>query len=163
MIFYESFLDALNFAFLWLSPLHNSPSQTPFRGEVNVTTQWTLSDTYVGSTFFSGFDHEAISDPTHGRVKSFGLSFSVRCPCAYVLKLLTSYVNQATAQSLNLSYASGDTFILRADSKTTLSSGTSGLGRNSVRLQSKKTWGASTVVLDLRHMPRGCGYVAILS
>ena len=29
---------------------------------------YTLSDTYQGSGFLSGFAHQAIADPTHGRV-----------------------------------------------------------------------------------------------
>ncbi|KAG9076025.1 hypothetical protein FRC06_009755, partial [Ceratobasidium sp. 370] len=85
-------------------------------------------------SFLSGFDHIAIADPTHGRV---------------------NYVNQATAQSLNLTYASGNTFIMRADYKTKLSS--SGPGRNSVRIQSKKQYSTHVEVMDVRHMPQGCG------
>jgi hypothetical protein len=30
---------------------------------------YTVSDTFIGSSFLSGFDHQAIADPTHGRVK----------------------------------------------------------------------------------------------
>jgi hypothetical protein len=29
---------------------------------------YTLVDNYVGSSFLSQFEHEAIADPTHGRV-----------------------------------------------------------------------------------------------
>lgn len=29
---------------------------------------YTLVDNFVGSSFLTGFDHEAIADPTHGRV-----------------------------------------------------------------------------------------------
>lgn len=57
-----------------------------------------------------------------------------------------------TAKSQNLTYASSDHFVLRADSKTTLSP--SGLGRNSVRLSSNKQWGTSVLVADIRHMPQ---------
>lgn len=71
MISYENFLNIFNVASSLISPLYYNPFQAPFHGngEVNATTQWSLSDTYIGSSFFSGFDHEAISDPTHGRVK----------------------------------------------------------------------------------------------
>jgi hypothetical protein len=33
-----------------------------------VATAYSLVDNYVGSSFLSGFVHEAIADPTHGRV-----------------------------------------------------------------------------------------------
>lgn len=49
-----------------------------------------------------------------------------------------NYVDQATALAQNLTFASGNTLILRADSKTTLSS--SGPSRNSVRIRSVKTY-----------------------
>lgn len=49
-----------------------------------------------------------------------------------------NYVDQATALSKNLSYANGDTFILRADDTTVLSA--SGPGRDSVRIRSVKTY-----------------------
>ncbi|KAL4250119.1 Glycoside hydrolase family 16 protein [Abortiporus biennis] len=95
---------------------------------------YTLSDNYVGSNFLSTFTHEAIADPTHGRV---------------------NYVDQATAVAKNLTFASGNTLILRADSTTTLSP--SGPGRNSVRIKSVKTYTTHVAVFDVRHMPQGCG------
>ena len=64
-------------------------------------------------------------------------------------------MSQSQAQSLNLTYANGNTFILRTDYTTTLSA--SGPGRNSVRLQSNKAYGNSLLVADIRHMPQGCG------
>jgi len=95
---------------------------------------YNLADSYVGSNFFSTWSWQAIADPTHGRV---------------------NYVDLGTAQSKNLSYASGSTFIMRADHTTTLSA--SGPGRNSIRIQSNKQYTTSTVVWDIRHMPEGCG------
>ena len=47
-------------------------------------------------------------------------------------------MDQGTSQNLNLTYASADTFILRADYKTHLDP--SGPGRNSVRIKSQKTF-----------------------
>ncbi|PPQ92277.1 hypothetical protein CVT25_008585 [Psilocybe cyanescens] len=66
-----------------------------------------------------------------------------------------NYVDAGTAASQNLTFASGNTFIMRADSKKTLSS--SGAGRNSVRLQSNKQYTTSVMVFNIRHMPQGCG------
>ena len=31
-------------------------------------TSYTLSDTYMGGGWLTGFSHQAIMDPTHGRV-----------------------------------------------------------------------------------------------
>ncbi|KAF8636312.1 hypothetical protein AX17_003632 [Amanita inopinata Kibby_2008] len=95
---------------------------------------YTLSSNIVGSDFYNTFDFEAISDPTHGRV---------------------NYVNQATAVSQNLTFASTNTFIARADYSTVLNP--TGPGRNSVRIRSKNTYTTSVVVFDMRHMPQGCG------
>ncbi|KZT36648.1 endo-1,3(4)-beta-glucanase [Sistotremastrum suecicum HHB10207 ss-3] len=94
---------------------------------------YSLKDNFVGSSFLTGFTHEAIADPTHGRV---------------------NYVDQATALSKNLTYASGNTFIIRADDTTTLSA--SGPGRNSVRIRSVNTYTTHVAVFDIRHMPQGC-------
>nr|VWO94484.1 Mixed-linked glucanase [Ganoderma boninense] len=95
---------------------------------------YSIADSHVGTDFLSAFTHEAISDPTHGRV---------------------NYVSQSTALSKNLTFASGDTLILRADDTTVLSS--SDPGRDSVRLQSKKTYTEHVTVWNIRHMPQGCG------
>ncbi|KZT20534.1 glycoside hydrolase family 16 protein [Neolentinus lepideus HHB14362 ss-1] len=94
---------------------------------------YTLSDNIVGAAFNDFFQYEAIADPSHGRV---------------------NYVDQATAQRKNLTYAHDDTFILRADYTTYLSA--SGPGRDSVRLQSSKTYTTHVAVFDIRHMPQGC-------
>lgn len=51
---------------------------------------------------------------------------------------LRNYVDQDTAISENLTFASDDTFILRADFTTTLNA--SGPGRDSVRIRSNKAY-----------------------
>lgn len=95
---------------------------------------YSRTDSIVGSGFNSAFTYQAIPDPTNGRV---------------------NYVNAQTAASLNLTYASSNTFILRSDFTTKLSS--SGPGRNSVRIQSNKQWTTAVMVFNMRHMPQGCG------
>ncbi|TFK73373.1 laminarinase [Pluteus cervinus] len=92
------------------------------------------TDSHSGSSFLSAFSYEAIADPTHGRV---------------------NYVDAGTASARNLTYASGDRFILRSDYTTKLGSG--GAGRNSVRLKSNKQYTTSVMVFNVRHMPQGCG------
>ena len=47
-------------------------------------------------------------------------------------------MDQGTSRDLNLTYASSDTFIMRADYKNHLDP--SGPGRNSVRIKSQKTF-----------------------
>ena len=47
---------------------------------------FTLSDTYQGSGFLSGFSHEAISDPTHGRV--YVSTLLPPCPCSPSLRIV---------------------------------------------------------------------------
>ncbi|KAH9927491.1 2 beta-glucan [Epithele typhae] len=93
-----------------------------------------LKDKFVGEDFFTGFSHQAIADPTHGRV---------------------NYVDQATAKAQNLSFASDTSFIMRADSFTVLDA--NGPGRNSVRIQSNNKYATHVSVYDIRHMPQGCG------
>ncbi|RDB27908.1 putative glycosidase C21B10.07 [Hypsizygus marmoreus] len=92
------------------------------------------TDSHQGSGFLKSFSYQAISDPTHGRV---------------------NYVDSATAASQNLTYSSGDHFLLRADFKKVLTA--SGPGRNSVRLKSNKQYTTSVTVFNVRHMPQGCG------
>ncbi|KAK7036466.1 hypothetical protein VNI00_011663 [Paramarasmius palmivorus] len=94
----------------------------PLVAHVNAAT-YSISDNFVGQSFLSGFSVLNIADPTHGRV---------------------NYVDANTARNQNLTYGSGDTFILRADSKSVLNP--NGPGRNSVRLQSNKQFGRSVMV-----------------
>lgn len=78
---------------------------------------YSVSQSIVGSDFFSSFNWEAIPDPTNGRV---------------------NYVDMPTAVAQNLSYASQDSFILRADDTTILDP--NGPGRNSFRIRSNEMY-----------------------
>lgn len=95
---------------------------------------YTLDECVRGEGFYDSFNFENITDPTHGRV---------------------TYVNQTTAERLNLTYATSDTFILRADDTAILSVNDS--GRNSVRIRSNHKYHEHVVVFDIEHMPEGCG------
>ncbi|KAF8830009.1 hypothetical protein HHX47_DHR2000277 [Lentinula edodes] len=97
---------------------------------------YTQSTSYIGNDFISGdFNFFTAADPTAGRV---------------------TYVDQATAAAANLTFATDDVFVLRADDTTVLSA--SDPGRKSVRLESVLTFGSpSAMVLDIAHMPEGCG------
>ncbi|KAG8994753.1 hypothetical protein FRB94_012586 [Tulasnella sp. JGI-2019a] len=96
---------------------------------------YTLTDNFVGPSFLSGFNWEAIPDPTHGAV---------------------NYTDQAFAIQQNLTFTSHDTLILRADSTHTTNYPT-GPGRNSVRIRSNKLYSNTVTIMNLRHMPVGCG------
>ncbi|KAF9233225.1 glycoside hydrolase family 16 protein [Melanogaster broomeanus] len=95
---------------------------------------YTLSECIVGEGFYESFNFEAIADPTNGRV---------------------NYVDEETAVMLGLTFAIGDTFIMRADDTTVLSP--SGPGRNSVRIRSNNVYTTHVAVFDIQHMPQGCG------
>ncbi|KAI5118460.1 hypothetical protein M0805_006279 [Coniferiporia weirii] len=96
--------------------------------------QFNLKDNFVGKEFLTGFDWWTADDPTHGRV---------------------NYVDQNTALSKNLSFASEDVFVMRADSTNVV--GASARGRDSIRITSHNSYTDAVIVLDLAHMPEGCG------
>jgi hypothetical protein len=66
------------------------------------------------------------------------------CVLFLVFFINRNYVDQGTAQALNLTYASDDTFILRADDTSVLDPW--GPGRNSVRIQSWASYNQHVVV-----------------
>ncbi|EPT04508.1 hypothetical protein FOMPIDRAFT_131833 [Fomitopsis schrenkii] len=93
---------------------------------------YTLADAYIGGAFFETWEWQTIADPTHGDV---------------------NYVDLGTAISQNLTYATFDTFVMRADS-TNVVNGTT--GRSSNRILSNRAYTESVAILDLQHMPQGC-------
>ncbi|EGN97292.1 glycoside hydrolase family 16 protein [Serpula lacrymans var. lacrymans S7.3] len=95
---------------------------------------YNVADNIVGNGFYNSFGFEAIADPTAGRV---------------------NYVDLATAQSLNLTYTNGNSFVIRADDTTVLTA--SGPGRNSVRVKSNTAYTTHAAIFGIAHMPEGCG------
>lgn len=95
-----------------------------------------LAEVVQGNDFFDSFIWETFDDPTHGRV---------------------NYVDKDTAKATNLSYASPDNskFIMRADAYGIVAQGAK--GRDSVRISSRTSHCQSLVILDVEHMPTGCG------
>lgn len=92
---------------------------------------WVLQTTSAGSNFINAFDYFTESDPTHGFVQ---------------------YVDGATAVSNRLVYTQGDQVVIKADNATV-----SPNGRPSVRIVSKNSYNQGLFLLDLEHMPVGCG------
>ncbi|QRW21271.1 glycoside hydrolase family 16 protein [Rhizoctonia solani] len=77
---------------------------------------------------------QTFNDPTHGRV---------------------NYVDQGYAKTNNLTYASESKFVMRADAVN--NSKSHPRGRDSIRVASKQHYEDSVLILDLTHMPTGCG------
>jgi hypothetical protein len=101
---------------------------------VACATSYTLVDKFYGTTFFNNFDFFTAADPTHGYV---------------------TFVNQSVAQSGGLISASSNTApVYMGADHTHVASGS---GRQSVRITSKKAYNGALVLLDLTHMPTGCG------
>ncbi|KAJ7148542.1 glycoside hydrolase family 16 protein [Mycena crocata] len=95
---------------------------------------YSRSENIVGTGFYNSFNFQAIGDPTNGRV---------------------NYVDKATAQAQNLTFASANKFVLRADAHNVVSP--SARGRNSVRIRSNNAYTTHVAVFDIAHMPQGCG------
>ncbi|KAF1959042.1 hypothetical protein CC80DRAFT_467297 [Byssothecium circinans] len=91
---------------------------------------YVLQDDYMSNDFFSNFEFFTAPDPTNGFVK---------------------YVDQATAKSLNL---------LNTTAKASWGVDTKSqdpAGRASIRLTSKKIYNKGLIIIDVQHMPFGCG------
>jgi len=87
---------------------------------------------YSGTGFFSNFQYFTGADPTHGYVY---------------------YASQAEATSWGYTSVSNGIAYIRSDS----SSVASGSGRGSVRLTSSKVYNHGLFIIDVAHMPTGCG------
>lgn len=98
---------------------------------------YTLADTYSGTGFFDNFDYFTGFDPSGGFVH---------------------YVPSAQAESLNLTFASSSSAILRVDTSVTADSvPNASTGRFSVRITSKAQYTDGLFIFDVLHTPIGCG------
>jgi hypothetical protein len=97
-----------------------------------VHAQLNSTITCQGASFFECFDFFTANDPTHGYV---------------------DYVSQGEAASAGL--ISTNSSVVRIG--TDVTNVASGRGRKSVRLTSKKAYDSGLVLIDLTHMPTGCG------
>ncbi|KAI8972244.1 concanavalin A-like lectin/glucanase domain-containing protein [Trametes punicea] len=101
---------------------------------LSVRAHFVLTDEYVGRDFLQSWSWFTGDDPTHGAV---------------------NYLSQADSLNENLTYATENSFIMRADFQKIVPFGAR--GRDSVRISSLKAYDEAVVVLDLKHMPEGCG------
>lgn len=95
-------------------------------------SSYELSEAYVGKDFFSKFDFWSQPDPTHGQVK---------------------YVDVTTANAEGLAWATQDSVYMGVD----MAEAGAGGERNSVRVQSKAVYDSGLFIIDVEHMPTGCG------
>jgi hypothetical protein len=94
-----------------------------------------LKDDVRGSSFFNYFNFYTGNDPTHGTV---------------------NFVSSNTANSNNYTKINSDNSIyIGVDYKNIVSKGSR--GRDAVRLESKTNVTTGLFILDLNHMPTGCG------
>ncbi|KAL2010734.1 hypothetical protein VTN00DRAFT_6541 [Thermoascus crustaceus] len=93
---------------------------------------YSLRDTYEGTSFFDNFQYFSDYDPAEGFVH---------------------YVDQPGSVYLNLTYASDTSAVLKVDTSPVDAS----TGRRSVRIQSKKTYSDGLFIFDVLHSPYGCG------
>ncbi|KAJ9265970.1 CAZyme family GH16 [Paecilomyces variotii] len=120
---------------LFLSCLVASTVAHPYAKRIS--NEYSLSKSVDGSNFFDNFEFSAGEDPTHGFV---------------------TYLTQEAAQQQGLvNITSSGSVYMGVDSHTILDP-TSGPGRSSVRMQSKKTYTNGLFVVDIQHMPESaCG------
>ncbi|KAI0032089.1 glycoside hydrolase family 16 protein [Vararia minispora EC-137] len=99
----------------------------------HAATVFFKQDEFIGTSFLDHFEWETFDDPTHGRV---------------------NYVDRDTALQHNLSFATTNKFVMRADSWSIVPPGAR--GRDSIRISSRSAYDEAVFVLDLSHMPTGC-------
>ncbi|KAL2433623.1 putative glycosidase C21B10.07 [Exophiala dermatitidis] len=92
---------------------------------------YSLVATYSGTSFFDNFDYFTGYDPASGFVH---------------------YVDAGGSASLNLTYASSTSAVLRVD----LSDTDTTTGRKSARITSKNTYDNGLFIFDVLHSPYGC-------
>ncbi|KAF9533563.1 concanavalin A-like lectin/glucanase domain-containing protein [Crepidotus variabilis] len=94
---------------------------------------WLQDDVYEGRNFFDSFDFFAFRDPTEGHV---------------------NYVNKSDAFAKRLAYVTDDNkVVMKTDSWTKLPLGTY---RDSVRINTKKTYTTGLFIIDMDKAPWGC-------
>lgn len=96
--------------------------------------RYELEESYVGNEFLDKWDFFTDPDPTHGHVE---------------------YVDSATAVREGLARSMPDMAYVGVDMTTPATNAS--LKRRSVRLHSKATYNGGLFIIDVEHMPRGCG------
>jgi len=95
-------------------------------------TSWMLSDTIQGNDYYDKFNFFSGND-------------------LQLTQGLVNYVDLQTAKNMNLTYVDGNNFVMRVDTTKVQTQ-----GRPSVRIESKKSYGDSVIILQVSHVPTGC-------
>jgi len=114
--------------------------KSPTRGNSNPWLRrrtYKMTDNVVGKYFYDWFvwENHGSKDPTHGRVS---VPFLSTWHEFMKDSRDSNYPDFETSRQLNTTYATRDTFILRADDTRVLDP--KGPGRDSARIRSKKTF-----------------------
>jgi hypothetical protein len=130
-----------------------------------------LARNYQGNDFFSGFGEFSVTlNSLHlahqDQISKVSMtqreamsSMSISLPGVVWRFVPTdSYVTESVARSEGLASVVDGKVIMRANSDDQAS----GRGRDSVRISSKDEWADGVYILDVNHMPVGCGSVGHL-
>jgi hypothetical protein len=113
---------------------------------------YSLEKHLAGWDFLNAFKWETLDDPTHGRVNYVDQDTALKTNLTYGLYL--SFL-QGGSWLIDYCLASSNKFVMRVDAHNVVQGGSR--GRDSVRIMSREAWDEFVVVLDLTHMPEGCG------
>jgi hypothetical protein len=120
LIFAASLLQLSLSAVVRQAPIHNITSNHYKRAN-----SYKLVDKFAGESFFDGWDFWDKPDPTHGQI---------------------NYLSRSDAMNKNLTFVQPDgTVVLAVDDYTWLNEGEQ---RNSIRIQSKKSYNGGLFILD---------------
>lgn len=120
---------------------------------------YTLADTYSGTDFFDNFDYFSGDGGSFSFIKTPPWEKDVGADIVIDIGKIdpthgfVDYVDQETAQSLNLTYTDTSVAVLRVDSSN---SSTITTGRKSVRVTSKTQYDKGLFIFDVKHSPFGC-------
>nr|XP_019010746.1 uncharacterized protein I206_04048 [Kwoniella pini CBS 10737]OCF49527.1 hypothetical protein I206_04048 [Kwoniella pini CBS 10737] len=113
--------------------LATSSSTSVAASETSSTVTLKLAKKYIGQDFMNDFDYFTADDPTNGYV---------------------NYISKSAAQKQSLiDVQANNVFYMAADSTNV----PTGRGRDSIRISSKDKYADGVYILDLNHMPVGCG------
>ncbi|WVW83683.1 hypothetical protein I302_105704 [Kwoniella bestiolae CBS 10118] len=115
------------------STISSSTTTSTGASQTSSTVSLKLAKKYVGQDFMNEFDYFTDDDPTSGYV---------------------NYVSKSEAQKSGLiDVQANNVFYMAADSTNV----PTGRGRDSIRISSKSKYADGVYILDLNHMPVGCG------
>lgn len=106
----------------------------PREGEVSENlVPYALASTWNGNAFYDAFNFFTGNDPTHGYV---------------------DFLTLAAARAINITFVNSRNQVYMGTDYTSVASGR---GRRSLRTETKNSYNDGLIVLDLDHMPHGCG------